>query len=361
MIKNKWKGIVSCVLILLPSLVGLLFGDTLPDSMAMHWGANGAPDGWGSPLTVMGLLPLILLAVHLFAIWMTLKDNAKNEQSPKVLGMVYWIMPMISWYTAAILYATALGFTANLHVFILILLGATFIVVGNYLPKCKQNRTIGIKIKWTLASEENWNKTHRVAGITSVAVGVGCLLSVFLPVKFFPIVMVTTIFSNVGIPTVYSYRLYRKQLAAGTVTKEECTLSKTDKRIGGAVTCILIVVLVLCAVLCFTGNIEVAVGEASFTVDSTYRSALTVRYAEIDSLTYHAEPLSAMRISGFGSPRLSLGWFQNEALGTFLNYSYTGAPAYVLLTVDGNPLVISLKEAADTKALYDALTARMEG
>ncbi|HAF86254.1 MAG TPA: hypothetical protein DCG32_07825 [Sphaerochaeta sp.] len=32
------------------------------------------------------------------------------------------------------------------------------------MPKCKHNYTVGIRIPWTLASEENWNRTHRFAG-----------------------------------------------------------------------------------------------------------------------------------------------------------------------------------------------------
>lgn len=33
-----------------------------------------------------------------------------------------------------------------------------FIVIGNYLPKIKQNNTIGIRIVWILQDEENWNE-----------------------------------------------------------------------------------------------------------------------------------------------------------------------------------------------------------
>lgn len=39
-----------------------------------------------------------------------------------------------------------------------------FIVIGNYLPKIKQNNTIGIRIVWTLQDEENWNATHSFSG-----------------------------------------------------------------------------------------------------------------------------------------------------------------------------------------------------
>lgn len=39
-----------------------------------------------------------------------------------------------------------------------------FIVIGNYLPKIKQNNTIGIIIVLTLQDEENWNATHSFSG-----------------------------------------------------------------------------------------------------------------------------------------------------------------------------------------------------
>ena len=47
-----------------------------------------------------------------------------------------------------------------------------FIGLGNYMPKLKQNYTIGIKVPWTLNSEENWNMTHRMAGKVYVVAGV---------------------------------------------------------------------------------------------------------------------------------------------------------------------------------------------
>ena len=39
-----------------------------------------------------------------------------------------------------------------------------FIVIGNYLPKIKQNNTIGIRIVLTLQDGENWNATHSFSG-----------------------------------------------------------------------------------------------------------------------------------------------------------------------------------------------------
>ena len=38
----------------------------------------------------------------------------------------------------------------DLFVIMPLLMGVMFVVIGNYMPKVKQNSTLGIKIHWTL-------------------------------------------------------------------------------------------------------------------------------------------------------------------------------------------------------------------
>ena len=89
-----------------------------------------------------------------------------------------------------------------------ILVGVVMIIIGNYLPKCKQNYTMGIKLPWTLDDEDNWNRTHRLGGWIYVLCGiifmVGGLLGIGWPVFviFFVLAMV---------PMVYSFLLYKKK------------------------------------------------------------------------------------------------------------------------------------------------------
>ena len=82
-------------------------------------------------------------------------------------------------------------------------LAVLFIIIGNYMPKCKQNFTIGIKIPTTLNSEENWNATHRVAGVVWVICGILLLPLVFLPERFLPFTLIAVI-PAILIPTIYS-------------------------------------------------------------------------------------------------------------------------------------------------------------
>ena len=80
-------------------------------------------------------------------------------------------------------------------------------MVGNYLPKCRQNYTVGIKIPWTLHDEENWNHTHRMAGYLWIFGGLLMIANIFLKWDWlvFAVVMVAVV-----VPTIYSYLYYRK-------------------------------------------------------------------------------------------------------------------------------------------------------
>ena len=162
--KNKGLMILTSVIILLPMLAGILLWDRLPEQMATHWGGNGEADGWSSrPVAVFGL-PLFLLAIHWLGVWLTGQDRRNRNQNEKVLQMMFWIAPVISLFGMGSTYASALGQPPRIDRLAMLLLGIVFTIIGNYLPKCRQNYTIGIKIVWTLSDEENWNATHRLAG-----------------------------------------------------------------------------------------------------------------------------------------------------------------------------------------------------
>ena len=209
--KNKKLLAITSIMILLPILAGVLLWNQLPDQMPSHWNAAGEIDGWCSkPFGVFGF-PLLLLAFQWVCIIATNADPKKNHHSEKVLQLVFWLIPIISVVMHAVVYAMSLGKEVDVNVIVPALVGLILAIVGNYLPKCRQNYTIGIKIPWTLNSEENWNNTHRFAGRIWVVCGLIIMLSaffggfwIFLPVTFLMVIA----------PVVYSYLFYRKEEAA---------------------------------------------------------------------------------------------------------------------------------------------------
>ena len=156
---NKKFFIVTCIITVLPILVGLLLWDQLPDRVATHFGTDGTPNGYSSRL-------FAVIGIYLFCL-------------------------------AA-------------HVLINALMAVILIVIGNYLPKCRQNYTIGIKLPWTLADEDNWNYTHRMAGKWWILGGVLSFMAAFQPwidpvYVSLAIIMIVTL-----IPGVASYLYFRK-------------------------------------------------------------------------------------------------------------------------------------------------------
>jgi len=97
----------------------------------------------------------------------------------------------------------------NVPMIISMLVGIMFIIVGNYLPKCRQSYTMGIKLPWTLNDEGNWNATHRVGGWVWTFCGVAMLVTAFLGIFW---ILIGVMLIAVVVPTIYSYLYYRKHM-----------------------------------------------------------------------------------------------------------------------------------------------------
>lgn len=206
---KKYRGrlILTCIITLLPMIVGLILWNRLPETMATHWGANNEANGWSSREFVVFGMPVILMALHLLAVGATMVDPKKRNIGNRMYGILLWIVPVISWFTMMTIYLSALGSKINIGLVANILVGAVFIIVGNYLPKNKQNYSVGIKLPWTLDDEENWNKTNRLSGYLFIICGFVFIVNAFF-LSVLPIVVTVL---AVIIPAVYSYSLYRQK------------------------------------------------------------------------------------------------------------------------------------------------------
>ena len=208
MIKKNWGIlIVTSIIILLPILVGVILWDKLPNEIPSHWNISGEVDAWSSKSTVVFGMPLLMLALQWVGVFATLTDPKKKNHGSKVIHLVFWLIPTICIVLSAVSYFAAMGKEVNVEITVPAFLGFIFVVIGNYLPKCKQNYTIGIKIPWTLSNEENWNKTHRLAGRLWVICGIVIMLSGFFGLIW---IVISALVIMCLLPFVYSYILYRK-------------------------------------------------------------------------------------------------------------------------------------------------------
>ena len=104
----------------------------------------------------------------------------------------------------------SLGRASNINRPICIVMGVVFIVLGNYLPKTKQNSTVGVRTKYTLGSEEIWNKVSRVSGYTLIAFGIMFIIAAFLDSLIAVTVLIAFVASMLIVSFIYPYRLSKK-------------------------------------------------------------------------------------------------------------------------------------------------------
>ena len=331
--KYQKELIVSSIVILLPAFVSL----------------------WVPELPSLWLLCLSLLAGQWLCFLISAADPGNRGRNEKPLRLVLWIMPILSLLCAGLFYALSAGISLSVGRITTLSLGLMFAAIGNYLPKCRRNYTIGIKVTWALASDENWNATHRFAGKVWVIGGVAVMLAALLPEGWnvFAAVLGAVVISV--IPTVYSYRYYKGQLARGEKLDPLPTPSSRYWKISAAVT---VAILVFVAVMLFSGKVETTFGDDSFTVRGSYYGSQTVSYMDVDSVELRQDDVPGSRVFGVGSYRLLLGTFRNEEFGTYTRYTYYKPESCIVVHMGEKVLVLSGKDKVETQDIYSQLLSR---
>ena len=162
--RNKGTIVLTTIMTALPVLLGLALWSRLPETIATHFDANVVPNGWSSRVFAVLGLPAFLVAAHLLCAFGTMMDPKRKNIQDKMYKLVLWICPVVSILVCTCVYLYALGVDVDMARIAGLMVGVMFIIVGNYLPKCRQSYTMGIKLPWMLNDEENWNATHRFGG-----------------------------------------------------------------------------------------------------------------------------------------------------------------------------------------------------
>ena len=204
---NKKLVVITSIIILLPILVSLCFWNQLPEQVPIHWNIHGEIDGYASRFVAVIVLPLVLFVLHFVCAFATVMDPKHKNISDKIWMLILSICPVLSILLMYMMVGSALGMEIDVNAILPVFLGVMFVVIGNYLPKCKQSYTVGIKIPWTLNSEENWNKTHRFAGPCWV---IGGIMVMFTGLFENEILIMVIALIMVFAPIIYSYMYYVK-------------------------------------------------------------------------------------------------------------------------------------------------------
>ncbi|OAT87006.1 SdpI family protein [Candidatus Arthromitus sp. SFB-turkey] len=202
--------VISTILCIIPMILSIFLYNKLPEKIPTHFNINGEVDSYGSKLFVYILLPIILCMVNILLNIILNNDPKKQNHNETLLTICKFIIPLMSLIFIPSSILISLGFNINIAIIAPIFISIIFILIGNYLPKCRPNYTMGIRLPWTLNNENNWIKTHRLSGFLWVISGLILLLTTLINKNLSFYVLIISIILTVIIPCIYSFILYKK-------------------------------------------------------------------------------------------------------------------------------------------------------
>ena len=212
-------------------ITGIVLG-FLPDKVPMHYNAQGVIDRWGSKYENLWF-PFIILVITFFwqlLIWFYEKKSAKakteKEQVEALsnvkmlrivaisMALMYTVMQCFFLYGAYVEATTdATHSVIDVAQISCILLGAMFVVIGNFIPKTRMNGVVGLRIVWSMHNDVTWSKSNRFAGVALIIVGVLTIITaIFTKGMLATGLMLVYLFVSLIVILIYSYRVYKTQV-----------------------------------------------------------------------------------------------------------------------------------------------------
>jgi uncharacterized membrane protein len=212
-IKPTLKTEITPILMLIISFIAsFYFYGRFPSRVPSHWNFAGQVDGYSSAEFGAFGFPAITLGIYLLLLFIPYLDPKKDRYQE--FKNVYHIIKISLVVFMTIVYFLAslngLGYNAPIGVFVPIMIGILFIILGNYMSKLRLNWFVGMRNPWTLSSEEVWNKTNRLTGKIFIIGGIAMILESFIPNMLKLPFFIATIVLLVATPNIYSFIIYKK-------------------------------------------------------------------------------------------------------------------------------------------------------
>jgi uncharacterized membrane protein len=206
--KNNMTLYITTVMCFIPVLFGVLVFEKLPLQIPIHFDNGGNPDSYLSKALAIFGLPILLAAINVYTHFRVNNEPKINNPSSALKQAVKWVTPVISIIFIPLSLVIAMGAKLPIVMIGTALAGIVIVICGNYLPKNRQNYTLGIRLPWTLHSEKNWNKTNRFAGFVWVIGGLIIIANAFLLKWYVSIVVIALL---VVLPFLYSFMIFKME------------------------------------------------------------------------------------------------------------------------------------------------------
>jgi uncharacterized membrane protein len=205
------------VIILIPAAYLALIWNHVPQTVPIHFDINGNVDSYTNRNNFLFLM--IALTVVNMIVYLIVKNiyridpkkyAAQNKDRMQRIG--FYVATYLSAIWIMLIYEIAHNDVSMTMKFVFVAMGLLFALLGNNMYNIQPNYFAGIRLPWTLENENNWKKTHRLAGRLWFFGGLFFAITSFLlgskSAGYFGIIILSIL---IIIPVFYSYNLYKNQ------------------------------------------------------------------------------------------------------------------------------------------------------
>ncbi len=226
------KTKIMWIIVLLTIIITAAAVQFMPDEIPAHYNIYGDIDRWGSKYEsfIIPAMTAVIVLIYQF-VMAVFKKHSENPQSEKkqkeartnmkvmnitgiVMTLVFAFMQI--WFICSAFLTVKNGtekIPVNFSTMSVILIGISFIILGNVLPKTKMNGLVGVRMKWSMLNDRTWAASNRFGGIVFIISGIIIVIgSCFLNEVGAGVLLLVSVIIDTAACTVYSYKIYCDEL-----------------------------------------------------------------------------------------------------------------------------------------------------
>lgn len=205
-----WKLLILPVLAVVMTMIAW---PSLPEIIPTHFNVQGIADNTGPKASIWIFPAALFLIPAIMAISPKIDPRRHNYvKFKKSYGVIMAVTEIFLFLMYGWVLGQIYGISAVSGEYLPpVMTGLLFLILGNVMPKIKQNYLVGVKTIWSYDYPDNWNKTQRFGGYCFCLVGVLLLLSCFVPLAMRAAVILSLILIAALLPLGYSWLLFRKK------------------------------------------------------------------------------------------------------------------------------------------------------
>lgn len=131
--------ILGCLVIISGLVLATVNWSSFPESIAVHFYADGTANGYARRPTALVLIPVFMILTHIFLFICLEKEKGKSK-IPVLFELLFTLlMPIIAVIYYLVIFSPVYNYKLDIFLIVYCFISVVFIICGNSLPKIEKS------------------------------------------------------------------------------------------------------------------------------------------------------------------------------------------------------------------------------